>query len=137
MKIGHMKTWVSGIALAGFLLAMPATAQTLAALESIHSTARNATTAAEHAAVAKQYRLHSEALDAQAAAHEKNVKDLTRAAGAMMHKWPAMAPAKLQKERTKAVETRRAARESASLAERHARLAVEAQAPPAKSVASN
>jgi hypothetical protein len=53
---------------------------------------------------------------------------LTRAAGAMIHKWPAMASRQLQQEKAAAVEARRAQYEAQAKADHHVRLAVEAQA---------
>jgi hypothetical protein len=45
-----------------------------------------------------------------------------------VQKWPGLASGQLQKEKSQAVETRRAAREAMTLADHHMRLAVEAQA---------
>ena len=90
--------------------------------------ARDAQTPAEHAAVAKQYRLRAESFEAQAAEYEQSAKRRQQAAGPMIHKWPAMAPPAVQKDKQKAVEARRAARESRELAERHLRDSVESLA---------
>ena len=90
--------------------------------------ARDARTPAEHAAVAKQYRLRAELFEAQAAEYEQSAKRRQQAAGPMIHKWPAMAPPAVQKDKQKAVEARRAARENRELAERHLRDSVESLA---------
>jgi hypothetical protein len=92
----------------------------------LESLAVEARTPAEHATVSRHFRLRAEALDAKAAEHEANVRKLTKSAGAMVHKWPGMAPKSLQMERENAMEARRAARESRNLAEKHLRLSVEA-----------
>lgn len=114
-------------------LTLPMTVPALAVdkaslLEPVHVRAARADTAAEHAAVARDYRLQAEAFAAKAAAHEKEAAQLTRASGAMIHKWPAMASRQLQNEKAKALEARRAELESRALADRHIRLAVEAHA---------
>lgn len=90
--------------------------------------AREARTPGEHARVSKSYREQAEAFDAQAQSHEARVAQLSRSASPMTHKWPAMAAPDLTKERQRAVEARRAARESRMLAEHHLRMSVEALA---------
>lgn len=122
-------TWMAA-AVAAIALTVPASAQNqnLASIERVHAQAAEANTAAKHAEVARQYRLHAEALESQAKQYEKEAASLTRSAGAIVHKFPGMATGQLQKTKTKAVETRRAARETMALADRHIRLAVEAQA---------
>lgn len=119
--------WMTTAAMA-LALTVPAAAQSLIALEQVHSMAATANSAAKHAEVAKQYRLHAEALDTQATEHEKNVANLTRNTSATVKKWPGMATRQLQNEKAKALEARRAARQTMELADRHVRLAVEAQA---------
>lgn len=109
-------------------LAVPSYAQESAALESIHAVAAKAETAGQHATVAREYRLQSEAFAAKAAAHEKEAAQLTRGAGAMAYKWPGLASKQLQREKANAVEARRAEREARQLADHHIRRAVEAQA---------
>lgn len=104
----------------------PATNQ--ATLEALHAKAAVATTATQHAGVAREYRLQSEAFGAKAENHEKQAAQLTRAAGAAIHKWPGLASGALQKEKVAAVEARKAQREAKELADRHIRLAVETQA---------
>jgi len=126
-KTGQTRNWMM-VTAAAVVMAVSVNAQSAAALEEVHAKAVSARTAASHAAVAKEYRLHAQALEAKAAGHEKNVKELTRASGAAVHKWPGLASRQLQNEKASAVETRRAARETMALADRHIRLAVEAQA---------
>ena len=110
------------------LMTVAADAQNTAGLEQLQAMAAKANTAASHAAVARQYRGYAEALNAKAVSHEKDVADLTRAAGASIHKWPGSASGALQKAKTSAVEARKEAREASALADHHIRLAVEAQA---------
>lgn len=90
--------------------------------------AREARTPGEHAKVAKSYREQAEAFDAQAATHEARVAELSKSPSPMAHKWPAMASPDMTKERQRAVEARRAARESRAAADRHLRMSVEALA---------
>src|SRR5262245_37099292 len=83
--------------------------------------ARDATQPAEHVRVANQDRLREELFEAQAAEYEQSAKRRHQAAGPMIHKWPAMSPPALQKDKQKAMEARRAAQENRELAERHLR----------------
>ncbi len=122
-----MKNWMM-IGTAALLMTVGANAESKAAMEQLQAMAAKANTAASHAAVAKQYRLHAESLTAKATGHEKDVADLTRAAGASIHKWPGSASGMLTKAKANAVEARKAAREASALADHHIRLAVEAQA---------
>jgi hypothetical protein len=109
------------------LAAVLAMAQDRASLEPIHERAAGANTAAEHASVAREYRLQSEAFAEKARAHEKEAAQLTKAAGAMAYKWPAMTSRRLHEAKAAAVEARRAQREAKERADHHIRLAVEAQ----------
>lgn len=122
---GH-NTWIATLMMAAFLTGA-AHGQTAAKLEQTHALAGSARTTAQHATVAKQYRQHADSFGAQASAHEKNVRDLTRASGAATVKWPGLASGQLQKEKAKALEARRAERETKELADRHLRLAIESQ----------
>jgi hypothetical protein len=122
-----MKNWMT-ITTAALVITMSAHGQSAAAMEQTHAMAAKAKTASNHATVAKQYRLQAEAFSTRAAEHEKDVADYTRAAGASIHKWPGSASGLLQKAKANAVEARKAAREASALADRHIRLAVEAQA---------
>lgn len=131
MKTTGHNNWIATLTLAA-LMTGAAYGQTTAKLEQTHASAYSAKSSGQHAKVAKQYRQHAESFAAQAAAHEKNVRDLTRASGAAAIKWPGLASGQLQKEKAKAVEARRAERETKELADRHLRLAVEAQAEPAE-----
>lgn len=123
-------SWIATLTVAA-LMTGAAYGQTTAKLEQTHALASSAKSATQHATVAKQYRQHAESFGAQAAEYEKNVRDLTRASGAAAIKWPGLASGQLQKEKAKALEARRAERETKELADRHLRLAVEAQAEPA------
>lgn len=112
----------------GCLVALPVCAQSKFTTEALHARAATARTTAQHAAVAKEFRLQAESLGQKAAAHEKEAEQLMRSAGPMVHKWPAMAPRKLQEEKALAVQARRQEREARKLADHHLRMAVEAQA---------
>lgn len=90
--------------------------------------ARDARTTRQHADVARRYRVQADALDAKAAEQEKLAASLARSAPPIVHKWPSMSPKALQDAKQQAIATRRAARESRELADRHQRLAVEALA---------
>jgi hypothetical protein len=109
-------------------VAVPMSAQSLIALEQVHAMAERAVTPAAHAEVAKQYRLHAEALEAKAVAREKEAEGYRRSLGSTARKWPGMATGKLRSAQADAAEYRRAAAETRLLADRHIRLAVEAQA---------
>jgi hypothetical protein len=123
--IGRIREWLAVAGLA--LFTVPVMAQTLLAIGATHAKAAEARSATQHAAVSREYRLHAEALNKEAAAHEKNVSDLVRAMP-QVQKWPGLASGQLQTAKSKAVETRRAAREAMALADHHMRLAVEVQA---------
>lgn len=115
---------VTLIALRGTAVAqqLPEAPSQLAAL------ARDARTPSDHARVAKAYRLQAESFDATAAEHESHVERLTRRQPAFAHKWPALMSGDIAKAKRQAMDARRAARENRQLADRHVRLAVEAQA---------
>lgn len=95
--------------------------------ESLSAMASKASTHAEHATVAKHYRLQAQAFEEEAAGHEKRAAKLAASAPPISHKWPSMAPRALHEAKQKALDARRAARESHLLAQRHVNLAVEAQ----------
>lgn len=94
----------------------------------IAALARQARTADQHADVARRYRLQAESLDAKGAEQEKLAAHQAAQAPGIVHKWPSMAPKALSDTKQKAVDYRRAARESRELAERHRALASEARA---------
>jgi hypothetical protein len=133
MKNTFLTMTIVGGLLAGSTFAA---AQSVAA-ERLQAMAVAADTPAKHASVARQYRLQAERFEAEAVKHEKDVKDLTRVSGAIVHKWPAMATRQLQTAKDNAIAARRAARESMELADKHIRLAVEAQATGAGNVAAD
>ncbi len=90
--------------------------------------AGEARTSAEHAKVAKEYRLQAESFEATAAEYDATVKRLSKNPSPMTYKWPSMASPDLVQAKQKAVEARRAARESRELADHHLRRSVEALA---------
>lgn len=89
--------------------------------------ARLASTPAEHAAAAKNYRMQAEAFTEEAVTHERHAAQLAASAPAIVHKWPAATPGPLGEVKQKAVAARRAALENHQLAQRHVNLAIEAQ----------
>lgn len=90
--------------------------------------AREARTPDQHAEVARRYRQQAEQLDARAAEQETVAARQAATAPGIVHKWPSMAPKALTDARVRAVELRKAARESRQLAEHHAHLSVESRA---------
>ena len=117
-----------GTALVALLaLAAPGFAQS-ADQAQLMARSREARTVTEHADLARTFRLQAESFEAKAAEREATAARQARQAPSIVHKWPAMATGSLNQVKQQAVEARRAAQESRSLAERHLRLAVEAQA---------
>lgn len=89
--------------------------------------AENARTATDHASVAKAYRLRAESFTEMAEKYETEVaKKQNGPQIGMAAKWPAMSRNSVQREKQKAIDARRAARESEQLAAYHTQLAVEA-----------
>ena len=131
MKTLTAKTSLAALAAAALLVLLPATAVAKGPAvepEKLEKLAAKASTPAEHATVAKQYRLRAEALDATAEKHEAEARKLSNGpANPMAAKWPAMAGRSAQTERQLAVQARRAAQECYARADHHLRLAVEAQ----------
>jgi len=110
------------------LAAGSASAQRVNERQDLQTMARAASTTAEHASVARQYRLEGEAFAAKASEHEANVNRMTKSAGSIMHKWPSMAPGALRAEKDLAMAARRSSEESFRLADHHLRLSVESLA---------
>src|SRR5688572_9561527 len=77
--------------------------------ESLAAMATRASTHAEHATVAKHYRLQVLAFQEEAAAHEKRAAQYAASAPPIVHKWPSMAPRALGEAKQKAIAARRAA----------------------------
>jgi hypothetical protein len=89
--------------------------------------AENARSASDHAEVAKAYRLRAEAFTEMAEKYEAEVaKKQNGPQIGMAAKWPSMSRNSAQREKQKAIEARRAARQSEQLAALHTQLAVEA-----------
>lgn len=103
-------------------------AEPMVPAERLQAMAREAKSFKQHAEVAKYSRLQAESLTAEAVKHEREAERLANSTGAMRHKWPAMAPKAINQAKDRALEARRAARESYELADRHQRLAIEALA---------
>ncbi len=128
------KGWIFKLASAVGVLALLAVSQVgLSGAEprmdekKLHEMALSAKTPAEHATVAKHYRLRAENFEAKAKSHDAEVRRLS--SGPVIGidaKWPAMARKTWQQERQHAMEARRAAEECYAVADRHVRLAVEA-----------
>lgn len=88
--------------------------------------AEKADTASEHATVAKAYRLRAEAFTKIAEMHEEEVARKQNGPKiGMAAKWPSMSRNSLQREKQRAIEARRSARECDELAALHTQLAVE------------
>jgi hypothetical protein len=122
------RTAVMTLAAALTLTTAPTVALAQDTPERLAAAAREARTVADHASLAKRYRLQAEGFDATAAAHETRAEKLTRNAPGIAHKWPAMAPGTHTQAKRQALDARQAARESRALADKHLRLSVEAQA---------
>lgn len=124
--------WIRTFSLCATLGAVLAMSMPAAAVEPVvdaqrlETLAKSADTQAEHAYVAKQYRLRSEALETKAIEHEKKAAELKAAPRSpMAYKWPAMANKPWEKEQKLAMQARRASQEALALANRHIRLSVE------------
>lgn len=114
----------------GMIMSLPAAfgVEPLVELEKVHKMAKEATSASEHATVARHYRLHSEAQDRKAIAYEQEAIKLEKERGqlpAMAHKWPSMVKKAGEKERHLAMQSKRAAKELMALADKHMKLAIE------------
>jgi hypothetical protein len=92
--------------------------------------AKAATTSAQHAQVSKQYTLRAEQFEAKAKKHEANAAELAARKNnyAMTHKWPAMIQGPIDREKQLAIEARRAAEESLTLAAKHGQQALQLEA---------
>lgn len=119
---------ILGIAATAALAIQPAWSAERVEKEQLQSMAREASTAADHAAVARQYRLHAESHQAQAEALEARVNEMAESRRAMSKKWPAMTSQSYNNAKRDAIEARRAAQENLALAHHHIRMTVEAQA---------
>lgn len=129
MKKRVMTTMAAAILLAAIEVpALAASPDPMLEPAKLADVSRDARTASEHAAVAKQFRLRAEAFEVQAAKHEESARRRAESATAVIGKWPAMAPRVLQEDKQKAVEARRAAMENHELAEKHRQLSLEALA---------
>jgi hypothetical protein len=98
--------------------------------KNLQQMAKAATTAVQHGEVAKQYTLRAEQFEAKAKKHEANAAELAARKNnyAMTHKWPAMIQGPIDREKGLAVEARRAAEESLTLAAKHGQAAVQLEA---------
>jgi hypothetical protein len=92
--------------------------------------AKNARTAADHQAVARLYEQRAAEFEAKAKRHDEQADRMANSEGynPMKYKWPALAQAPIDSERAKAMQARRAARESLELMARHRELAATADA---------
>jgi hypothetical protein len=93
--------------------------------DAIEQLSKKASTPEEHAKAAKQLRLRAEALDAKAAEHEENARNLRKTTNPMSVKWPAMVQNGWKRESQLAIQARRAAQECYARAAKHVNLAVE------------
>lgn len=95
----------------------------------LQALSKAARTPADHAKVARQFRLQAEQYEAKAARHDAEVRALqNRWKAPLAHKWPAMANhPQLDQHRSQAIEARRAANECRQQAERHYQASIEKQ----------
>lgn len=130
MKIAPLVTIAAILALGGASFAAdggktaskpdPPTGAALARLS------ESAATASEHAVVARAFRLRAEELNQAAEEFEVKAAEMQgQPKIGMSSKWPSMSRDSLQRNKRKAVETRRMAREASDLSRHHAQLAVE------------
>jgi hypothetical protein len=125
----QLKLFLPAALMAAVLLPGGMAAEPMIDRTQLDTIAKAAKTPADHAKVAKQFRLRAEEWDAKAEKHEAAVRSLqARPKSAMEHKWPAMANNKpLEKERQLAIEARRSAVELNARAEFHYRASIESQ----------
>lgn len=91
---------------------------------------REARTTRDHADLARRFRLQAEAFDTSAAEYEAKAKALTASAPPSVKKWPHLTMPDVNKAKQRALDARRAARESRELSQHHAQQAVETLADP-------
>ncbi|MGE0394953.1 MAG: hypothetical protein AB7P67_15415, partial [Vicinamibacterales bacterium] len=85
---------------------------------------REARTTRDHADLARRFRMQAEAFDTTAAEFEAKAKALTASAPPSVKKWPHLTMPDVTRAKQRAVEARRAARESRELSQHHAQQAV-------------
>jgi len=91
----------------------------------IDERARSAKTAGEHGAVAVLYRECAATSQKNAELHEAEAKRMLAQRGwPVTHKWPALAPQEVAKERELAAEARKDARKCSQAAAKHSRLSL-------------
>jgi hypothetical protein len=96
--------------------------------EKLSKLSKSAKSQADHKEVSRQYELRASELEAKARVHDQEAERLANRKGynPMAHKWPAMVTAPVDRERSKAMQARRAARESMDLMAKHRELAAKA-----------
>ncbi len=95
--------------------------------DSLLAMSKDATTPAQHAEVAKRFRLHAESLEAKASEHERAATEAARRPlPPIAHKWPAMHRDHTSRARKLAREHRKAAEKARELASYHLSRSVEA-----------
>jgi hypothetical protein len=110
------------------VFSVPAAAVEPTDAKKLEMIARDAKTPAQHANVARQYRLRAEALEAKAEQHEAEARKLmTSPRIGVEGKNPSMARNTWQRERSLAEQARRQSREAYKIADRHLFLTVEGQ----------
>jgi hypothetical protein len=128
--IQNIKLTLASLMAAVVLMGMPLPAVAADLIVEDHeliAMAKSAATPAQHAAVAKQYRLRAEALEANASDHEAAARKAEgRPLPPIAHKWPAMyRNTGVEKEKQLAIQARKAAEEARSLAAYHLSRSVE------------
>lgn len=98
----------------------------VASVQDLHEQARRARTAAEHASVARQFRLRADALAQDLAAVDAELKEVPREPrNSLRYKWPALGQPGGATLRQRAMDLRRARVEAQRAAAHHTQLAVE------------
>lgn len=109
---------------AALIVGMPAVAaESALGSKDIEKLAKVAQSPAEHAKVAKHYRLRAESLTEKADRLEREVRQQKASPSPMAQKWPAMVVNARERKEQVAMQARRAAHESLVLAQRHENLA--------------
>jgi hypothetical protein len=91
---------------------------------------REARTTRDHADLARRFRLQANAFDTAATEHEAKAKALTASSSPAAKKWPEVMMPDVKRAKQRAMDARRAARESREMSRHHAQQAVETLADP-------
>ena len=122
-KQNWMHIGLTALAIAAALVSTPNHAAAQAPLVAQADVAR---TSAEHAKVARAFRVQADELQAKADELESHASELARQQGPTTVKWPALSSREYQQAKQQAAEARRGARQNRELAEQHLRQSLEA-----------